>query len=244
MPVIRLGLGYDGTEFHGFSRQPGVPTVQGALEAALRQVLGEEVLTVGAGRTDAGVHARGQVVSLSVSDTVDPIRLQRSLNGLLYPAVVINEASLAPSDFDARHSARWRAYRYQILNSLYPDPLHRWTTWHVPVELAVPAMNQAAAEFVGEHDFAAFCRRSSHATTVRTVFEARWHDEGGLVIFAVRAAAFCHQMVRSLVGFMVEVGKGARTADQVEAVLASGDRSRAGQIAPPQGLILWEVGYE
>ncbi|HKX76567.1 MAG TPA: tRNA pseudouridine(38-40) synthase TruA [Acidimicrobiia bacterium] len=244
MPVVRLDLAYDGSEFHGFARQPGVVTVQGALEAALHQVLGEEVVTVGAGRTDTGVHAQGQVVSMSLAGPVDLVRLQRSLNGLLHPAVVVRQASLAGSDFDARRSAGWRSYRYQILNSSQPDPLRRWTTWHVPVELAVPAMNQAAAEFVGEHDFAAFCRRSPAATTVRNVLEASWHREHELVVFAVRATAFCHQMVRSLVGFMVEVGKGARSAEEAASVLATRDRQKAGQMAPPQGLILWEVGYE
>ncbi len=244
MPVVRLEVAYDGTGFRGFARQPGVPTVQGALEEALAQVLGETVVTVGAGRTDAGVHARAQVVSFAVEGPVDTVRWQRSLNGILHPAIVVREANLAPDDFDARRSARWRAYRYQILNTLHPDPLRRWFIWHVPPPLDVEAMNQAAACFVGSHDFAAFCRRPQQGETIRTVIDSEWRRQADLVIFAIKAVAFCHQMVRSLVGFMVEVGRGKRQAETAARVLAQGDRGQAGQMAPPYGLVLWEVGYD
>jgi tRNA pseudouridine38-40 synthase len=244
MPTVRLELSYDGGGYRGFARQPGQRTVQGALEQALGRILSEEAVTTGAGRTDAGVHARGQVVTFATASEVDPDRLTRSLNALLGPEITVTEARMVADGFDARFSARWRSYRYQILNSPFPDPLRRLVTWHVPEPLDLSAMNQAATALVGEHDFSAFCRRAEGKSNLRQVLSAGWEQQAALVTFSIRANAFCHQMVRSLVGFLVEVGRGRREAEETPAILAGGDRASAGPLAPPQGLILWEVGYE
>jgi tRNA pseudouridine38-40 synthase len=244
MPVVRLTLAYDGSGFHGYARQPGVRTVQGELEAALARILGTEVTTVAAGRTDTGVHARAQVVSLPAEDLPALDRLERSLNGLLGPEIVVDEAAVAPDGFDARRSALFRVYRYQVLNRPAPDPLQRFTTWHIAEYLDLDAMNLAASEMIGTHDFASFCRKAGgDSTTVRTVVEAGWSREGEMVFFTVKAHAFCHQMVRSLVGFQVDVGRGRRQPGEMKSVLEAKDRAAAGPVAPPHGLILWEVGY-
>ncbi len=243
MPVYRIDLGYDGTAFRGFARQAGQRTVQGVLEERLARVLGSEVITTGAGRTDAGVHARHQVVSFEWDEELDRPRLARSLNGMMGPEVVVESVEQAVDDFSARFSARLRQYRYVILNAPLADPLNRHRCWHVVEPLDLAAMNDAAQLLVGEHDFASFCRAPDNGSTTRRVLSAAWALEGGMTVFTITANAFCHQMVRSIVGFMVDVGKGRRRADELETVLAARDRSKASNMAPPHGLILWEVGY-
>jgi tRNA pseudouridine38-40 synthase len=243
MPVYRLEVSYDGTGFHGFARQPQVRTVQGEIETALSRVLKVSVETTGAGRTDTGVHAVGQVVSFFAIEELDLVRLQRSLNGILHPEMVVTSLKTEAPGFDARFSAAWREYRYQILNDVHPEPLRRNSTWHISDPLDLDGMNAAADQLTGEHDFASFCRASPSGGSVRRVLEARWTVDRPLVVLRIRANAFCHQMVRSMVGFMVEVGRRRRRADETAAVLAAADRSAAGPMAPPQGLILWKVGY-
>lgn len=243
MSVYRIDLGYDGTNFHGFARQPGMRTVQGVLEECLARVLKQEVTTTAAGRTDSGVHARVQVVSFETDREIDLDRLGRSLNGLLGPELVVLSVKVAPDGFNARFTAIWRTYRYQVLNASLPDPLRRHVSWHVIEALDLSSMNATALAMCGQHDFAAFCRATQGGTTVRTVLDAQWIRDIDLTVFSVRAHAFCHQMVRSMVGFCVDVGRGRRTVDELSDVLASGDRSAASPLAPPQGLILWEVGY-
>ncbi len=244
MPVYRLDVAYDGSEFHGFARQPDVRTVQGEIEAALETILRVPVLTVGAGRTDAGVHARGQVVSFTVDDPVEVERLGRSLNRMLRPEIAVIAVGEAPDGFDARFSARSRVYRYQVLATPVHDPLRRHHSWHVPEPLDVDAMERAAVGFLGEHDFASFCRAAPGRSTVRTVLQSRWEVDGDLMVYEVEAHAFCHQMVRSIVGFCVDAGRGRVDPGSVADVLASRDRAAARPIAPPQGLILWEVRYD
>ncbi|HKY49471.1 MAG TPA: tRNA pseudouridine(38-40) synthase TruA [Acidimicrobiia bacterium] len=243
MTVYRIDLGYDGTAFRGFARQAGQRTVQGVLEERLARVLGGEVTTTGAGRTDAGVHARRQVVSFQWADDLDLARLARSLNGMMGPEVVVVSVEKAVDDFNARFSARWRLYRYLVLNAPLADPLNRHFCWHVAEPLDLTAMNDAAKRVVGEHDFASFCRTPQNGSTTRRVLSAAWAIEGEMTVFTISANAFCHQMVRSIVGFMVDVGKGRRRAEEIETVLAARDRSRASNMAPPHGLILWDVGY-
>ncbi len=243
MPTYRLDLAYDGSGFRGFARQPDQRTVQGEVEAVLERVFRHPVLTVGAGRTDAGVHARGQVLSFAHDTEVEPAVVKRAVTGLLTPGIVATACAVVEDTFDARFSATWRSYRYRVLNTPDPDPLLHASTWHVSDPLDLEAMNRAAAAFVGEHDFASFCRKAEGRTTERTVLEAEWQPIDGLMILMIRATAFCHQMVRSIVGFCVDVGRGRVPADSVPAVLAATDRAAARPIAPPQGLILWEVGY-
>ena len=243
MPTYRLDLSYDGSGFHGYARQPTVRTVQGELEAVLSRIL-EPVDTVVAGRTDAGVHARHQVVSFSTAKPVDPDRLARSLTKLLAPEIVVYAAARAPDGFSARFSATRRTYRYRVLNRPYPDPLRRTTSWHVRQPLDLGAMNRAVGYVVGEHDFASFCRRREGASTVRTVLSAGWsaHPESILEL-EIAATAFCHQMVRSIVAFSVEVGRGRIEPGATPQVLRAGDRNKARGAAPPHGLVLWQVDY-
>lgn len=243
MPTYRLDIAYDGGRFHGFARQADVATVQGEIEGVLERVVGRPVDTVGAGRTDAGVHARGQVISFGIDEDVDPERIRRAVTGLLGPGIVASACHRVEEDFDARFSASWRSYRYRVLNTPHPDPLLHTSTWHVSEPLDLEALNRAAEGFVGEHDFASFCRRAEGKTTVRTVLEAGWERHDEIVVCSIKALAFCHQMVRSIVGFCVDAGRGRVDPDSVGAVLAAQDRAAARPIAPPQGLILWEVGY-
>jgi len=249
---VRLTVAYDGTGFRGFAANPGVVTVAGALADAIGRVLRVPVELTCAGRTDAGVHARGQVVTFDApAEGLDLERLVRSVNGLCAPAIAVHSPDVVAPDFDARFSARWRRYRYTVLNRPEPDPFMAATSWHVPQPLDGRAMQLASDPFVGEHDFASFCRKPKVADgeeappTVRRVFEAGWSDVGdGILQFEIRANAFCHQMVRSIVGLLVDVGAGRRRAGEVLGVLRAGDRAGVPNVAPPHGLCLWEVGYD
>ncbi len=244
MPTYRLDLAYDGSGFRGYAANAGVRTVQGSLEGALATVLRHPVETAVAGRTDAGVHARGQVVSFSLAAAIDPARLQRALNRLLAPEVVIRSLTEAPDGFDARRSALWRSYRYVIDDGPVPDPARRWIVWHVGGPLDAAAMDRAARAFVGEHDFASLCRAVEGGSTVRRVLEAAWQRaDDGLLTFTVSAGAFCHQMVRSMVALCVEVGRGRLDAAAIAGIIEARDRNAARGVAPPHGLTLWEVGY-
>lgn len=244
---VKLLVAYDGRGFAGVAPNVGVRTVGGTLAAALERVLRHPVELTVAGRTDAGVHASGQVVSFDArADGLDLPRLQRAVNRMLRPAIVLRSAEVAPPDFDARFSARARRYRYLVLNRPTPDPFLAATAWHVEAPLALAAMRLACDPLIGEHDFSSFCRRpkGDAAPLVRRVLDARWSDQGdGLLRFDIRASAFCHQMVRSIVGTMVDVGRGRRRAGEVKGILAARDRAAAGEPAPPHGLCLEEVVY-
>jgi tRNA pseudouridine38-40 synthase len=243
LPTYRLEIAYDGAGYHGFARQPGLRTVQGELEGALERIVGAPVETTGAGRTDAGVHARRQVVSFVVPAALETGRVVRSLGGMLGPETAVAGCVEVEDGFSARFSATWREYRYSVLTTPTPDPLLRHTTWHVPGPLDLEAMGSAAARLVGEHDFAGFCRAAEGRSTVREVLAAGWEMAGDLAVFTVRATSFCHQMVRSMTGWCVEVGRDRRPPEATSEVLATRDRSAAGPVAPPHGLVLWDVGY-
>ena len=245
---VRLVVAYDGTNFSGFAHQPAQPhvrTVGGLLAGAIAKFLRHDVQLACAGRTDAGVHAWGQVVSFPSEPGLDPWRLQTAITSMLGPEVVIRAAELVEPRFDARHSARWRSYRYTILNRLVPDPFRDRFTWWVPDPLDLRALRLAADPFVGEHDFASFCRKGgSGSSTARRVSESRWVDEGdGVLRYEIRSNAFCWQMVRSLVGTLVDAGLGRLRPGDMMAILGAANREAAGQVAPPRGLCLWEVGY-
>ncbi len=248
-----LTVAYQGAPFHGFARQPGQVTVAGVLGAAIERHVRHAVELTCAGRTDRGVHARGQVVSLDVRADVDFAALVRGLNRALRPSVVVRAAGAAPDGFDARHDARWRRYRYRIRNRPTPDPFSAGLVWHVERPLDVAAMRLACDPLMGEHDFSAFCRRppdrggagGAPPSLVRRVTDAGWRDDGaGELRFEIQASSFCHQMVRSMVGVLVEVGSGKRRAGEVAGVVRGRDRAAAGQLAPPEGLYLWDVGYD
>jgi tRNA pseudouridine38-40 synthase len=239
-------LAYDGSGYHGFALQPGVPTVGGALASALERHLRHTVELTCAGRTDAGVHAWGQVVSFDARADAEPAAVQRALNRALRPAIVVRQASVASPRFDARRSATGRLYRYTIRNDPVADPFTASTAWHVAAPLDLPAMRLACDALIGEHDFSAFCRRPPvpGASLVRVVRDARWVElGGGMLRFEICASSFCHQMVRSIVGTLVDVGLGKRKAGQMTGIVASRRRDRAGQLAPAHGLCLWEVQY-
>jgi len=247
---LRLDLAYDGAAFHGWARQPGLRTVQQTVEAALGRVLGLPApprLTV-AGRTDAGVHARGQVAHLDVpahcwaqaADTA-----ARRLARLLPADVRVPAIGSVPADFDARFSALWRRYSYRVCDDpAGADPLRRHDTLCHPRPLDLGRMNEAAAACTGEHDFAAFCRRRAGATTVRELIQLTWaRPVPGVAVATVVADAFCHNMVRSLTGAMLAVGDRSRPVGWLAGVLAAGIRDPAVRVVPPHGLCLEEVRY-
>ena len=247
---VRATVSYDGTEFAGFAAQKaGPPTIGGSLADAIGRVLGHPVELACAGRTDAGVHARGQVVSFDADEArLDTAALERAVNKMLRPAIAIREARIVDGNFDARFSAKCRRYRYTILNQTSPSPFLAATSWWIDRPLDLPAMRLACDPFIGEHDFSSFCRRPApDATLVRRVIDANWEvegtDDGCLLRFWIEANAFCHQMVRSIVGTMVDVGLGRRRAGDVTGMIRALDRAKAGNIAPPHGLCLWEVRY-
>src|SRR6266542_3888226 len=240
---LRLLVAYDGGAFTGFARQPDRRTVQGELEAVLARLAREPVETVGAGRTDAGVHARGQVVHADVPGRLDPARVRRAVNATLGPAVVVRAADWAPDGFDARFSARRRTYVYRIDDSGGPDPLTRGFVLAWPRPLDLERMRSAAAPLVGEHDFAAFCRQRPGSSTRRRLRSIGVRRVRGLVEVRLVADAFCWQMARSIVGYLLGVGDGRRDPDGTAGVLAGRDRSKVGDVAPPHGLVLESVGY-
>jgi tRNA pseudouridine38-40 synthase len=238
-------VAYDGSGFRGFAIQPGVVTVGGALAGALERHLRHTVELTCAGRTDAGVHAWGQVVTFDARADADPAALHRSLNRALRPAVVVRSACEVPTTFDARRSATGRRYRYTIRNHPVADPFTAGTAWHVPAPLDLAAMRLACDALLGEHDFSSFCRRPAQdASLVRVVRDAAWFDLGeGMLRFEIAASSFCHQMVRSVVGTLVEVGTGRRRAGDMLGIIQAGQRAAAGGMAPAHGLCLWAVSY-
>lgn len=261
---LRIDLAYDGTAFHGWAAQPGLRTVQDEVERALAVALRRReadgtllrVPVVCAGRTDTGVHARGQVVHVdttpeelaaSAGRSPEPPlpALVRRLGGILPPDVVVRDVREAPAGFDARFSATWRRYAYRVADRAPSrDPLVRTSvlSWSRPLDLA--ALQEASAPLVGLHDFAAFCKQREGATTVRTLLDLAWHRrDDGVLEATVRADAFCHSMVRALVGCLLAVGEGRRPVDWPRQVLASSARSPEVTVAPAHGLVLEEVGY-
>jgi tRNA pseudouridine38-40 synthase len=243
---LRLVVAYLGTSFRGFALQPGQVTVAGTLVAALQQTLRHPVQLTCAGRTDAGVHAWGQVVSFDAPPGADLERLQRSLNKMLAPDITVREVAWAAPGFDARRWATARRYRYSLLCSPWPDPFSAATSWHVGQPLDLRAMQAASDVLLGQHDFGSFCHavRGRPGPLVRRVLEAEWSEPGEhRLAFEIEASSFCHQMVRSVMGLLVEVGRGRRKAGEMMAVLAAVDRVAAGPIAPPHGLCLLEVRY-
>lgn len=248
----KLVVAYDGTRFRGFAPNPGMRTVHDTLTSAVETVVRQPVRLAGAGRTDAGVHAWGQVVSGDLPDGVDLDGLVRRLNKLCAPDIAVRAADWVDADFHARFSALWRHYRYEVWNAATPNPLLRGRAWWVAHPLDVAAMRAAVVPLLGQHDFASFCRRvrvtddEPERTMVRRVISATWTDrrsDGTELRFEIRANAFCHQMVRSIVGTLIDVGLGKIGPDEVGAILAARSRDTAGRVAPPGGLTLWEVGY-
>jgi tRNA pseudouridine38-40 synthase len=244
--TIRLGLAYDGTAFRGWAtqRDPEIRTVEGVLAASLQELLREPVSLSVAGRTDAGVHARGQVASFRTGSTRTPAQIRDFLNGRLAPEVAVDEVKEMANGFDARFSASARAYRYTIDTSEAPDPFSGRFTWYRPRELDLTAMRRASTALLGTHDFASFCLRPvAGRPTLRDLQRLTIRRDGELVVVRLRANAFLHQMVRILVGTLVDVGEGRLTTADVRRILAAHDRSEAPKAAPARGLTLERVLY-
>jgi tRNA pseudouridine38-40 synthase len=236
---VRLDIAYDGTDFSGWAVQPGRRTVQGVLQEALARIVRAPVALTVAGRTDAGVHALGQVAH---ADLPAPIPEARRLNGALPADVRVRAATVVPSSFDARFGALWRRYVYLVADGR-ADPLRRRHVLGWPRSLDVEAMARAAAKLVGEHDFVAFCRRREGASTVRAVQSFDVARVGDEIALTVQADAFCHSMVRSLVGALIAVGEGRREESWSASLLTRTARADEVTVAPPHGLTLLAVGY-
>jgi tRNA pseudouridine38-40 synthase len=243
--TIKLTVAYDGTEFVGWQRQASGVSIQGLLEDAL-SILDHRPVTVhGAGRTDAGVHAMGQVASARIAGAHDGATLMRALNAHLPPAVRVFSVEAVPDDFHARFSATGKTYEYRLWNGAAVPPTLRLYTWHVPQPLDVAAMREASAVLPGEHDFAAFQGAGSTThTTVRRLRSARWMTNAdGALVFEIAGEGFLRHMVRSLAGTLVEIGLGRRGRDELARLLEAPSRTAVGRTAPPQGLFLVKVEY-
>lgn len=244
-------IAYDGTDYRGFWPNPDVATVGGELLDAIQLLLQREISLNCAGRTDAGVHARVQVLSFDMADDIDLGWFRHRLNRVLSDSIRVREVVEAAPDFHARFDATSRTYRYHILRAPVADPLRSRTTWHVREPLQLSSMRLGADAFIGSHNFASFCREPDPGpdgrpkTLHRRIFSTAWVEvDEELLYFEVSARAFCQQMVRSIVGTLVDVGHGRLRAGEIRSILAARDRSIAGDVAPPHGLTLWDVGYD
>jgi len=255
----KLTIAYDGSPYHGWQVQPGLPTVQGTLAEAIRHITEETVLPQGSGRTDAGVHALGQIASFSLESPIPGPNLQRALNNLLPPSIRILAAEAVSPDFHARHSAGRKTYEDRISTHAICPPTLAPFTWNCTWPLDRERMHQAAQYVIGTHDFTSFAASSPDLATrkademeediaealersaIRTIFSSGWHREGDLLLYRVTGSGFLHHMVCNLVGTFVDVGRGRTSPDALPGILAACSRSAAGPTAPPQGLFLLEV---
>jgi tRNA pseudouridine38-40 synthase len=245
MPTYRLLIEYNGTDFHGWQIQPGERTVQEEIEKALQVALRQSVRLTGAGRTDAGVHARGQVAHFTTDDTIDPLRLRGSLNGLLDSDIAVQEVSKENDRFHSRFDATERIYVYQISTRPRALDVHMRLVLHSPPDFSV--MNDAAETLLGRHDFSAFCRTASETRNrICVVDRASWQAEWriGDFRFVIAADRFLHGMVRAIVGTLLEIGRGKRPTNDIERIFERMDRREAGPAAPAKGLVLQEVKYD
>lgn len=244
-PTRKLALivEYDGTRYHGFQAQVGVPTIQGAIESALTKVTGEGIRIVGAGRTDAGVHARGQVISFKCASRLSLQTLIRALNFYLSSDIAVKAGNIVEGSFSARRDAISREYRYTILNSPTPSPLQRDYTYFVPVSLDTNAMNEACQALLGRQDFASFTGPMRGKRTERSVSKAEVSREGESVVFDMVADAFLPKQVRSTVGSLVRVGLGKLTVEEFKEIIQEKRPGLAAPVAPAHGLCLMKVNY-
>lgn len=246
MNTIRLHIAYDGVAYHGWAEQPDVPTVQGTLQRALRKLLNDaDVALQGASRTDAGVHALGQVASFSHQTSRTVWDFVRGLNALTPDDIAIWHAEAVHERFNARHSSTGKRYRYRIWPYRFHDPLRRGQTWLVKQTLDVDVMRHAATFLVGTHDFASFRAADCQAaTTIRELTRVELEQVDDEIVVWVEGSAFLKYMVRNIVGTLVDIGTGLRAPDSIPTILGARSRTRAGVCAPPHGLTLMEVFYE
>ncbi|MEO7804570.1 MAG: tRNA pseudouridine(38-40) synthase TruA [Actinomycetota bacterium] len=243
MQTYRLLVAYDGAPYHGFARQPDLATVQGVIEESLGKLFGDEIKTSGAGRTDAGVHALGQVMSFKAQAGRDVQDLRRRLDAMCGAAIAILEVDVAPEGFDARFSAVARTYEYGIFTRLIADPFSRHVTWHHPEPLNVELMAEGAKHLLGEHAFDSFGRVEEGRSPVRRVEAIDITNDEDFITIRITSDSFIQQMVRSIVGTLVRVGTGRTHPDDVGSILHARSRAAAGPVAPPHGLFLVQVSY-
>ncbi|HEY7856346.1 MAG TPA: tRNA pseudouridine(38-40) synthase TruA [Terriglobales bacterium] len=247
--TVRLHLSYDGSDYHGWQVQPGLATIQQEVQTALALTVGEQVVVHGSGRTDAGVHALGQVAHVVLHQARLPCaNLAKALNARLPPSIRILEARDAPVGFHARHLARSKLYRYRIYREPVASPFLRRYTWHYPYPLNEAAVIAAAPAFTGRHDFRSFTATPERGApplgdTVREVFRSEFVRNASELVYEIEGQGFLHHMVRNLVGFLIEIGRGARRAEEIPFVLAARRRAAAGPTAPAAGLYLVAVQY-
>jgi tRNA pseudouridine38-40 synthase len=243
--TIKLIIEYDGSNYRGWQFQPNGQTIQGVIQDRLKRLTGESIDLIGSGRTDAGVHALGQVAHFKTESQMDANTFQRALNSLLPEDIVIRRAEEVEAEFHARRSAKSKVYEYRILNRATPPAVNRQYMWHIPQKLNFDEMKKATHILVGEHDFSAFRSvGSSTRSSVRNILRADWkRGKGDLLRFEIEASGFLKQMVRAIVGTLVEVGRGKISAQEFKRILDSKDRKEAGPTAPAHGLFLSEVKY-
>ena len=246
MPRLKAVLAYDGTAFAGYQIQPDARTVQGELEDALAKMhKGKPIRTYASGRTDAGVHARGQVVHFDSPLQIPEKNWAKALQTLLPDDIAIRSVVRVKADFHARYDAKKKEYRYRILTSETPDVFRRHYTYHVPQPLNVGAMEAAIKDVVGTHDFTSFCSlKTAVEEKTRTIYAAHLQEEQDEIVLTFVGNGFLYNMVRILVGTIIEIGRGERERDAIKSILAARSRQFAGKTAPPQGLVLWSVSYE
>jgi tRNA pseudouridine38-40 synthase len=241
---IKLTIEYDGTRYHGWQSQPNGETIQAVLERALSTFLGKATRLTGSGRTDAGVHALGQVANFSSDRDLDPRKLRLGLNALTPEDISIKEVEIVAESFDARRDGRSRVYEYRILNRPTPSPFYLNRAWHVHEPLSFESMRAAVRCLEGEHDFSSFRAAGCDALhPVRVVYRTCLEQRGELLVYTIEATAFLRHMVRNVVGTLVEVGRGLRSAESFAELLEARDRTKAGPTAPPHGLYFVKVKY-
>ena len=245
MKRVMMRVAYDGTDYCGWQLQPGAPTIEGVLNEALTELLGEAITVTGASRTDSGVHSLGNVAVFDTNTRIPPEKISYALNQRLPDDIVVQESGEVAPDFHPRHCDSTKTYEYRILNREFPLPTERRDSFFTYRKLDVEAMCRAACDIVGTHDFASFCSAHSQVeTTVRTVYDCTVEKTGDMICIRVTGAGFLYNMVRIIAGTLMEVGCGARQPEDMESIIAACDRSAAGPTAPAHGLTMVGIEFE